>query len=217
MAKKTVKNRPVGTPPPVEAEGEAGGSTPLGIVIPRIDLGQMEITLVGDSELIMNQWSQKAIDMMLLKQTKGAKTAKEAKDPEKDFQSSMYRLPDGRYAFPSIAFKSAAVGACRFSDGVKMTEARGAFHVLGELIPIEGEPRRRQDMVRVGMGTADIRFRGGFPEWRATIVITYNRAALSVEQITNLFNLAGFGVGIGEWRPEKNGPFGRFHVASEGE
>jgi hypothetical protein len=116
-----------------------------------------------------------------------------------------------------MAFKAAAVGACRFTDGLKMTEARGAFHVDGELAKIEGEPTMREDMVRVGMGTADIRYRGEFQSWRTTLEISYNADAISIGMIVNLFNLAGFGVGVGEWRPEKDGSYGRFHVAGEGE
>lgn len=189
----------------------------IGISIPKIDIRQMEITLIGDSPLICNAWSSKAIEMMLAKQMKRAKSAKEAKDPTKDYESSLYKIGPDTYGFPSVAFKSAAVGACRFSDGIKMTEARGAFHVVGEFVTIEGTPSPRQDMVRVGMGTADIRFRGEFKIWRAVLPVAYNAAALSVEQITNLFNIAGFGVGVGEWRPERNGSYGRFHVAVEGE
>lgn len=131
------------------------------ISIPKIDVRQMEITLIGDSPLICHRWSEKAKKEMLDKQMKKAKTAKTAKDPEADYKASLYPLDKG-YGFPCVAFKSAAVGACRFSDGMKMTEARGAFHVVGELAPIDGTPTMREDMVRVGMGTADIRFRGEF-------------------------------------------------------
>jgi len=99
-----------------------------------------------------------------------------------------------------------------------MTVARGAFHVEGEFVKIDGaEPAMREDMVRVGMGTADIRYRAEFKGWRASVRLAYNKHALSSAQIVNLFNLAGFGVGIGEWRPEKDGQFGRFHVANETE
>lgn len=190
---------------------------PVAIEVPRIDVRQLEITLIGDSPLISHKWSEKAKKQMLDKQMKVAKTAKEAKDPEADFRESLYEHPDGGYGFPCVAFKAAAVSACRFADGVKMTEARGAFHVNGELAKIEGGPTMREDMVRIAMGTADIRYRGEFKEWRTTLSISYNASALSVSQIINLFNLAGFGVGVGEWRPEKDGQFGRFHVQTDGE
>ena len=118
-----------------------------------------------------------------------------------------------------VGFKNAAVSGCRFADGIKMTVARGAFHVVEELSPIEGEPSMRPggDMVRVGMGKADLRYRGEFRKWKTTLRIRYNASALSVEQIVNLFNSAGFGVGVGEWRPEKDGSHGMFHVATDGE
>lgn len=189
----------------------------VGISIPQIRVRRLKVTLIGDSPLICHAWSDKAKKQMLDKQMKKAKSAKEAKDPEADYKASLYEHPDGGFGFPCVAFKSAAVGACRFSDGIKMTEARGAFHVDGELAKIDGTPSMREDMVRVGMGTADIRYRGEFKTWKATLTITYNADALSEEQIINLFNIAGFGVGVGEWRPEKDGSYGRFHVATDKE
>jgi len=74
----------------------------------------------------------------------------------------------------------------------------------------------REDMVRIAMGTADIRYRGEFKQWKVRLLVRYNASVLSPAQIYNLFNLAGFGVGVGEGRPEKNGSWGMFHVeASE--
>lgn len=186
---------------------------PLLIQVPKINIANLQIKLVGESPLICHAWSDKAKKQMLDKQMKKAKTAKEAKDPKADYLASLYKHPDGGYGFPCVAFKAAAVGACRFSDGLKMTQARGAFHVVGELAKIDGEPRMREDMVRLSMGVADIRYRGEFWPWSATLTIQYNSDAFSPEQIVNLFNIAGFGIGIGEWRPEKSGQYGRFRVA----
>src|SRR3546814_7461476 len=108
------------------------------------------------------------------------------------------------------------VGAGRFVD-MKMKEARGSFHFDGEMLTVQGEPRPREDMVRVGMGTADIRYRPEFPEWSILAAIKFNASVISAEQIANLLSTAGFAIGIGEWRPERNGQFGRFHVASSEE
>lgn len=184
------------------------------ISIPQIEIERMTIHVVGDSPLIVHKWSEKAKKQILDKQMKVAKKGREAKNPKQDYEDCIYYLDKGGYGFPSIGFKAAAVSACRFTDGTKMTVARGAFHVEGEFVEIlhKGKPRMREDMVKIGMGVADIRYRPEFWPWKAEITVSYNKHALSKEQIINLFNLAGFGVGVGEWRPEKNGMNGRFHI-----
>lgn len=203
------------------------------IELPRLDIGMMEVTLVGDTPLIVHAWSMKAKREMLAKQLKKARAAKAAKDPQADFEESMYRLPDGGYGFPSVAFKAAAVEAAMATTGITKAAVRRAFHVVGEdaevqgafegvqmrqnLVRIAGEPRMREDMVRVGMGTADLRYRAEFWPWSAAVLIRFNAAALSPEQLLNLFNIAGFSCGVGEWRPERDGQSGMFHVATERE
>lgn len=142
------------------------------IALPKLNIEVMRVRLVGDSPLICHKWSEKAKEEMRAKQFKLAKVAKAAKDPEADFRGSLYEHPGGGYGFPAIAFKSAAVDACSHVDGITKVEARGAFHISeqfgpnvtdlrsAELVRIEGEPTMREDMVRVGMGTADLRYRG---------------------------------------------------------
>lgn len=203
----------------------------VGIELPPLDLRLMEVTVIGDSPLIVHAWSEKAKREMLDKQMKTAKQAKAAKDPKADFESSLYRLGEG-YGFPSIGFKAAAVTACTSVAGITKIAARQAFHILGEDIDVKGAfegtkarvnlvrieggaPSMREDMVRVGMGTADLRYRGEFADWHAKILVRYNANVLSEAQILNIINVAGFAVGVGEWRPEKDGMNGMFHVATE--
>jgi len=186
------------------------------IELKKINIQLATIELVGDSPLIVHAWSEKVKRGMLDKQMKKAKGAQQAKDPQRDYEEAFYRLEDGTPGFPAIGFKASAVSAAgRFCEGMKMTEVRGAFHIPCELVPILGKPNMREDMVRVGMGTADIRYRPEFKKWRASIPIRYNADKISLEQIVNLFNQAGFGVGVGEWRPEKDGSYGMFHVATD--
>ena len=45
----------------------------------------------------------------------------------------------------------------------------------------------------------------------------YTFSTLSPEQMLNLFETAGFAVGVGEWRPERDGRNGLFHVARQGD
>lgn len=204
----------------------------IGIELPKLDIQLMEVTLIGDAALICHAWSRKAIKEMLDKQMKKAKPARTSKDPVEDFKTSLYQLPSGGYGFPSVAFKNAAVTAVTSVSGITKIAARQAFQILGEdvevagvfdgvkmrqnLVRIEGsEPRMREDMVRVGMAVADIRYRGEFPDWHAKVLVRFNANVLSPEQILSVLNTAGFAVGVGEWRSERNGQYGAFHVATE--
>lgn len=206
----------------------------VGIELPKLDLQLMEVTIIGDQPLIVHAWSAKAKKEMLDKQTKKAKSARAPKNPKADFEASLYRLSDGGYGFPSVGFKAAAVTACTSVDGITKVAARQAFHIVGEdadikgafegaisrtnLIRLDGKPPRlREDMVRVGMGTADLRYRPEFTDWSAKLLVRFNANVLSPAQILNIINVAGFAVGVGEWRPEKEGMNGLFHVATEAE
>lgn len=203
----------------------------VGIELPALNIQVMDVTLIGDSPLIVHAWSFKAKKEMLDKQTKAAKGAREAKDPRADYEASMYKLSDGGFGFPSVAFKAAAVTAGTSVAGLTKIAARQAFAVIGEDVDVKGAfegsvsrvnlariigaPQMREDMVRVGMGTADLRYRAEFPTWHTVITVKYNANVLSEAQILNLLNTAGFAVGVGEWRPEKDGQYGCFHVATE--
>ena len=201
------------------------------IMIPAMDIRTATVKIVGDSPLIMHKWSEKAKKEILDKQMKKAKSkGHDAKDPFADFISSIYWLdgepenknPEGfaaaledgaRFGFPSTAVKAAAVAAAYRAGITKnMVSMNGAFHILGEFVEIHGEPVMREDMVKVGMGVADIRYRGEFPEWWSSFTVRYNAAVLSLEQLINMINMGGFACGIGEWRAEKGGTFGAFHV-----
>ena len=189
------------------------------VSVPSLNIQTVRIVLIGDSPLIVHAWSKKAKETILRKQQKKASKGKEIRDPDKDFQESLYLHPDGGYGFPVTAFKSAAVTVCSQIDGISKVFARQTFHVLGgDLVKLHGdEPQRREDMVRIGMGTSDLRYRGEFKKWWVALDIEYNASAISHEQLVNIFNTSGFGVGVGEWRPERDGRNGRYHVASDDE
>lgn len=194
------------------ATKKAGAASPVSKDdIKQLVIKTLKVTIVGDTPLITHKWSEKAKRQMLDKQMKKT-VEKVAKDPEADFESSIHRLPDGRPCFPSLGIKCAAVRAAK-GLGIAMTDARAAFHVDGEYIPIQGDaPIAREDMVRLETGVPDIRYRAEFRKWSLEFTISYNAALLSPAQLATMINAAGFGTGLGEWRPEKSGRFGMFHL-----
>lgn len=206
------------------------------IEIRPIQIRKATIHIVGDTPLIMHAWSEKAKREMLEKQMKVTKTkAKDAKNPVEDFIRSMYWLTpmptdmteDGfhtaidngaRFGFPVTAFKQAAISAAyRMGWAKDKMSMRGAFFIDGDenqMLEIKSDtPIMREDMVKVGMGTADIRYRGEFRNWSADINVSFNEnGQYSFEQIINIINAGGYVCGVGEWRPERDGQYGMFHV-----
>lgn len=208
------------------------------IEIKPINIVTTTVRIAGDTPLIMHRWSEKAKRMILEKQMKKTKSsAKEAKNPVEDFIESIYWM-DGkpteyteeafeeacrngaRFGFPVTAIKQATISSA-YRNGITkdMASLRGAFFISGEgselLAEVKGcAPTMREDMVRVGMGVADIRFRGEFANWYMDLQVSYNaNGAYTLDQIINLINVGGFSCGIGEWRPEKDGNYGMYHVA----
>lgn len=192
------------------------------IQLKRIEREVVHIEIKGTAPLIVHRWSEKARQMMLDSQ-QGRKTPKQAKDPVADYESSMYRLEDGRHGFPVMGFKAATVkgGARVFGKSVKMTELRQVFTFLPDgigtdgtqLTIIHGEPTMREDMVRVGMGTADIRYRAEYPDWSAILRIQFVPSVIDIDSVVALVDAGGTN-GVGEWRPEKSGSYGTYEVVS---
>lgn len=201
-----------------------------------------QITIVGDTPLIVHAWSEKAKKEMLEKQQKKTKTsAKAIRDPFAEFMNALYWItpkPEedteeafanavmngAKFGFPVTAVKQAAQSTL-YRLGVIQNQMvmRGAFFIkgigdnqLGEIIT-PYPPECREDMVKIGgiSKTSDLRYRPCFNEWKMILDIEYNASSdITFEQIVNGINTAGFMNGIGEWRPEKDGPYGRFHVES---
>ena len=188
------------------------------ISIPKPKFETFDVKIVGVTELICHKWSEKAIKEMLAKQ-QGKKVPKTPKDPEADYLASLYEFAhdDGEvwYGFPAVAFKNATVRAAQQFD-IPMTTARQLFWVYGidnpDFVTLGGEPRMREDVVRLNGKTADLRYRGGFFPWSTTLRVKINAQVIAPETIFNLISQAGFSVGVGEWRPERNGQFGCFEV-----
>lgn len=212
------------------------------VEIKPIKMNVVEVTLIGDTPLIMHAWSEKAKRMMLEAQQGKAKgKKKEIKNPVDDFIQSMYWLsgkPDtdgmdeeqckeafenaiqngAKFGFPVTAFKQAAISAAyRMGYTKDKMSLRGVFFIstdYGDMAEIVSDtPAIREDMVKIGMGTADLRYRGEFRNWHTTFRIKYNvNGQYSLENILNVLNAGGMVCGVGEWRPERDGQFGMFHV-----
>lgn len=171
----------------------------------------------GTSPMIQHAWSEKAIAMMRMTAAERKKQPKVARDPQGEAMSAMYKTEDGEPGFPMLAFKAALISAAHKDLGIEKTLVRKSLFLPasaygdGLIAPLEtSAPEIREDMVRVGAGSTDIRYRPEFAEWRVNVIVEVDADLLNEQDVINLVNRAGFSVGVGEWRPEKGGEYGRF-------
>lgn len=195
----------------------------ISVVLKPIVQRQIEVRIEGDS-LIVHAWGKKALAEMLQAQQmtkeekKLAKNNRAKKDPESDFQEARY-LINGKDCFPSTGFKKAMVDA-GFMLGIPKAFIRAGIRVIGDFVTIEhDELKRREDFVNVGKWpnkVADLRYRPEYKNWRATLNILYREDMFDASQVVSLLSNAGFSVGVGEWRPQKDGQHGTFSVVTQG-
>jgi hypothetical protein len=194
------------------------------IQIDRIAAERIKVPIIGTTPLIIHRFSEKSKRQML-DNMQGRKSPKVNKDPAAEFEAAFYRFDDGSNGFPVLAFKAATVGAARFyGKDVTMTSLRQYLFFRGQtgadgvsLSPITGEATMREDVVRVGKGGTDLRYRPEFREWSTVLDVTYVTSALTRSSVLSLIDAGGMGVGVGEWRPEKKGDSGTYRVDPERE
>ena len=184
------------------------------IMIPALFTQLVEVPIVGTSSLLMHRFTEENKAKIQKSQSGAASSGQLPRDPKAEYEASMYLHPTGGYAMPAEAIKKALVRAGKIC-GIEMTTIRAALFVQGDWIKVEGKPRMHTSLVRIGRGIGTLRYRAEFPKWTANVVVEFNKALLTAEQVFNLRQIAGFSVGIGDWRPEKNGSHGRWQVCSK--
>lgn len=213
------------------------------VTIKPVQIRKTALRIAGDTPLIVHAWSDKAKQMILDAQTGKKKgKQKPRRVPAADFVEGAYWLTPkpvygenaedaevieafekavaegARFGFPATAIKQAANSAAYRLGWVKnQMGLRGSWFIEADengLVEVHSDtPVIREDMVKIGMGTADLRYRPQFNNWHIDLTISYNaNGEFDLDSIINAINAGGYICGIGEWRPERDGSFGQFHV-----
>lgn len=200
----------------------------------KVQFQRFAVWIIGDTPLITHAWSEKAKREMLQKQVKAAKAGREQRDPQADFVNSLYEIGEGSYGFPVTGVKNCILSAAHKDKGIPRTAAMGALWLDAQMVRSRpalagaicdmpllriygGDPEMREDMVKVGAGlnkTANLSYRAQFTVWAFRVVGRFNPEVLSQVQLAAMIDGAGLSCGIGEWRNERKGVFGAFHMAS---
>lgn len=197
-----------------------------------------EFWIVGDTPLITHAWSEKAKREMLAKQVGGVRAAREKRDPQADFVSSLYEMGDGKsYGFPVTGLKNAILSSSHKDKGIARSAVMSALYLDAEMVRVRpalagaicdlplvriwgAKPEMREDMVKIGVGlnkTASLAYRAQFFPWAIRVKAQINSDIVTPDALAFLVQECGRSSGLGEWRNEKRGIFGSFHLGDEAE
>ena len=133
---------------------------------------------------------------------------------------SLYLDEGGAATFPAAAFRTNIESAARklrqgaqVREGLIVEEVEEFDYDRSLGTSPDELARNVQFTVGVGVGRARVlRTRARFDAWAATIRVDVDPELVDREQLLTWLDIGGRRLGVGNWRPEKSGQFGRFKV-----
>lgn len=174
----------------------------------------IEVTIKGISGLLQNRFPEEDETTKVKK--------KSATSNDSDIEKSLYRLSDGTIYQPSshiIGTLKAAGSKFRVKDQGKSTYKNiiggGAVIIEPDCIPHVFQKWEINSRPVVNLTTRGrrIKKRPLFRDWSLSFKMIVDEEDLPIEVLKEVLDLAGRRVGIGDYRPQKGGPFGRFNIS----
>ena len=134
--------------------------------------------------------------------------------------SSLYLDEEGAATLPAAAFrKNIETAARKLRQGAQVREGLIVEEVeefdYDRSLGTTAEELAESVQFTVGVVVRRarvLRTRARFDEWAATIRVDVDPELVDREQLLTWLDIGGRRIGVGNWRPEKSGQFGRFEV-----
>lgn len=109
------------------------------LIVPKLELARIVVPIIGiEGPLVLHAWSAKAVALMLGRQMGVEFSVREPKDPEYQYEQSLYRYGDGLYGFPSTGLKS-----CLVEAAVDISTVSKALLRRSMFVRADGEEHRK--------------------------------------------------------------------------
>lgn len=188
----------------------------------------MEVTIVGDSDLVLNKMNDVNAKQLIDKRKDKAKDTtkpnmweeiitamhwKNGKPTDFSEEGLAKALKENAPCITDFGLKKSfgdAVVRAEIDKYKTKFDANVNLVNKGGLVPIKfAEHFIDEKLMSPKNGSPVLVHLNRFSGWSAVITISYMENVYSAEQIINIINLAGFGLGIGSGRTSG---FGRYHV-----
>ena len=141
---------------------------------------------------------------------------------ELECQTSLYIGSDGAATLPESMFRACIEKAARkLKQGPQVREGL----IVDSLELIYDRKRYGSDIETLGKNAQFttgvvvqrnriLRTRAMFESWAVDLVVEVDPELVDAGQLGNWLEIAGRRVGVGDWRPEKSGHYGRFDIGA---
>jgi len=175
---------------------------------------KVEVTIEGTTPILFNRFRDVAIEGKSKKRT-GAQA-------DLDIEDKLYKDEKGKVMLPSVYIKNCIVEAAKQFKIVgkgKSTYSKlvaSTIDVMPFYIDFESGKYEVFRISAVNPMTKGrmMTERPKFNKWSASFEIILNDEAVPVSVMNEILEHAGKYVGVGDWRPEKKGMFGKFMITS---
>jgi len=165
------------------------------------------ITVCGQSPLLMHRFPMEPVQSI------------EKLAPEEQAELAAYRIPgSGNLYVPGVNMWSSIVEGAAYVKGKGRASmqkpAAACILVTPEYLDLGTkayEIDARPVVVPATKGRV-VRYRPRLNDWKLTMQVEWDPTLISDVQLRQIMDHAGQRVGVGDFRPQKKGPFGRFVV-----
>lgn len=181
---------------------------------------QISVVIVGVSPLLCNRFT----DAAALAVSGGTSQVLQGQKPlpRQQAEAKLYTDSKGRPVVPGVNLMRSIVNAGSFikSGKSKLSTQRSSLVPAGVSVqeielPIGPSAKWEVDsrsVVIPSTGGRIMAHRPRFDEWRLSFSLEIDETLFSEALVRELVDIAGKRIGLGDFRPERKGPFGRFRV-----
>lgn len=176
-------------------------------------ISKIHVKIEGLTPLLVNRFHEEAA----AEATSGTRSRKEKPTPEEDAKMRLYTNGNGPY-IPSEWLRQSLIGAAsrhKIGRRAATTDVAAAVYLSPFEIPLVGDWHvdSRAIVIPATKGRL-LRYRPMFDEWSCEFMIQVDTDLVSTNLIKDILVDSGRLVGVGDFRPARKGPYGRFSIVS---
>jgi len=176
-------------------------------------------TIEGITPLLLNRFTDEA----QLKATNGSTgTYQKHLDPADDAESRLYKDESGTIVMPQPNLLRCLIDAGKFfkAGKTKVTTLKSSLipacvtieEMYCEIVSRKGWTVDQRPIRNPATGGRLLRYRPMFHDWLICFTMILDTEILSTKQLREIVDGAGKRIGLGDFRPDCKGPFGKFVV-----